>query len=253
MTESKTESKLVFYYHDGCPFAQRSWIALLEKEADPNKPVLFQYRMVNKENAEHPATKEFLTVGGPSTVPTAVHNGHSLWESLLLNEYIDATFAPNRPLQPTTAYGKWRVRMLIDKYASKLQDANIAIIKTLSDAAALDRAKGNALAVFRDLGKDIEGPYVLGAQFTLADIAFVTLTERLLLHLIVPDAPEYAKFRSWWEACTARESVKISRRDPTEESRALFPTLTASTRKEYLQQGAAALAARFAKMAAAKP
>jgi len=253
MTE-KSKDRLVFYYHDQCPYAQRTWITLLEKEEDPNKPALFEYRMVNKEMADHPTTKEFLTVGGSATVPTAVHNGHSLWESLLLNEYIDATLAPNRPLQPSSPYGKWRVRLVIDKFSPKLLEAAFSIIKA-TDAAVVEKTKANALAVLRDLSTEIEGPFVLGSQFTLADIAFVTVVERLLLEIAIPDQAEYAKLRSWWNTVTARESVKITRRDPTEESRALFPMISAKARKEYLQQAAANLKAKFAKMAlaAAKP
>jgi hypothetical protein len=31
---------------DFCPYAQRAWIAFLEKEDDPNNPKLFNYKEV---------------------------------------------------------------------------------------------------------------------------------------------------------------------------------------------------------------
>jgi len=250
MTESKDSSKFIFYYHDQCPFAQRTWIALLEKEDNPHKPVLFEYRFVNKELADHPHTKAFLAIpGGPATVPTATHDGRHLWESLLVNEYVEGTFNQNRPLLPTTAFGKYKVRLISDKFAPKLQEANFGHIRATDDESR-EKGKAAILSVFRDLSKAIEGPYAIGEQFTLADIAFFTIIERITLKVAIPDGEDYATLRKWWDLVAARESVKITRRDRTPESFDYFPNFKARTRVEYLKEAEQALKDRLAKLAA---
>ncbi len=51
-----------------------------------------------------------MTLNPTGLVPTLVHDGKAIYESNVINEYIDAIF-PNPPLVPKDAYGQARMRM----------------------------------------------------------------------------------------------------------------------------------------------
>ena len=77
------EDKLEFYYAWYCPFAQRVWIALLEKGV----------KFTSKEIDPYKKTPEFLAINPRGFVPVLLHNGRSIYESLVCwqsfwNEYM---------------------------------------------------------------------------------------------------------------------------------------------------------------------
>jgi len=52
----------------------------------------------------------YLKLNPMGLVPTLVHDGKAIYESNVINEYIDAVF-PNPPLAPKDAYGQAQMRM----------------------------------------------------------------------------------------------------------------------------------------------
>lgn len=54
---------------DFCPFAQRAWIAFLEKESDPEHPKLFNYREVRCRPSASP-----LPASQPASQPRPAAN-----------------------------------------------------------------------------------------------------------------------------------------------------------------------------------
>ncbi len=70
---SKMASKPKLYNGLFCPFAQRAWIALLEKGVD------FECVEVNP----YKKTPEWLAISPKGFVPTIVHNGKSVYESAI--------------------------------------------------------------------------------------------------------------------------------------------------------------------------
>jgi glutathione S-transferase len=68
-----------------------------------------------------------------------------------------------------------------------------------------DEKKGaitKVLDAFKAFGAALVGPYAVGDQFTLADIAFIPIIERIITlgghyaGLVVPVSEEYKKFHS---------------------------------------------------------
>lgn len=217
MAASGTSDKLQFFTTDFCPFAQRTWIALLEKEPNPRAPVNFELKLVSLLNK--PA--ELLAVNPAGEVPAGVHRGKCVFESLQMNEYVDETFSADRPLLPSTPAGKWDARVLISKHTPGVVFAFYAMMREGKVDAYLD-----SLEKFQ---KDIKGPYVLGDQFTLVDIAFWPFLERAVLA-----APTYypnfsisterfAKLRSWYDLVSRRESVRITSADRSDASMGIYP------------------------------
>jgi glutathione S-transferase len=85
---------------DSCPYAQRTWIALLEKEENPYSPQLFDLKLVNAYDKSPVTNAEFISVNPLGLVPSAVHKGQKLNESLILNEYVEEAIAPKKSLVP---------------------------------------------------------------------------------------------------------------------------------------------------------
>ena len=96
-------SEIVLYDGAGVPSPRRVRICLLEKRL----PFTVKWLNLGLMDQKKP---EFLKISPTGLVPALTHDGKSLYESNVINEYIDAMF-PNPPLVPKDAYGQARVRM----------------------------------------------------------------------------------------------------------------------------------------------
>jgi len=215
------KTKLNFLYTDFCPFAQRTWIALLEKEENPNAPVLFTPALVSLINK----TPEFLAVNPAGEVPSGVHEGKNVFESLQFNEYVEEAF-PTKPLLPSDAHGRWWARVLIARH----ENVKTEYYSTLFGAEEGKEANVKKyLATLAKFSKDIRGPYALGEKFSLVDAAFFPFVERArvclghFLKFEIPATEEFAKLRAWYDAVAARPSVRITTAARTDESMRTFP------------------------------
>ena len=83
-----------------CPYAHRTRLALLEKGFDcAHVEVDFQ----NK-------TARFLAVSPYGKVPALAHDGHTIYESLIINEYLDEVF-PEPRLMPADPVKRAKARI----------------------------------------------------------------------------------------------------------------------------------------------
>lgn len=233
---SKPE-KLTLFATDTCPFAQRTWIALLEKEDNPFEPKLFDLKLVNAYDKSVATNAEFLSVTPGGMVPAALHRDHKFFNSLLLNEYVEEAIHPKKSLVPATPEGKWKMRLFIEKN-TPLTEAIMPLIQArTSDAKILQNNK--VLELVRVFESYLAGPFAMGDQFTLADIAFVSVFERLITvgghytGFAIPTTAEYAKTNTWWANVIKRDSVGITRGNRTAASLSLYPA-ESKTRDAYL-------------------
>src|SRR5512145_3291729 len=96
-------TELVLYDGAGVPSPRRVKICLLEKGLP------FKIKWMNLGMMDQKAP-DYLKLNPTGLVPTLVHDGRAIYESNVINEYIDAVF-PNPPLVPKDAYGQARMRM----------------------------------------------------------------------------------------------------------------------------------------------
>jgi glutathione S-transferase len=101
---------------------------------------------------------------------------------------------------PPTAFGRWQVRAFIDKN-TPLADSWFPLIQAFTaDAKATLNAK--TLELVKTFNSSLIGPYAVGEQFTLADIAFISIFERLITvaghysGFTIPTSEEYKKFHA---------------------------------------------------------
>jgi len=162
--------ELVFYAGWFCPFVQRTWLALEEKELS------YEYREVNPYKKD----KEFLEINPLGLVPAIVYHGKSLYESLVLNEFLEDEFSDSKALLPKDSFERARIRLWIDHLTKKFTPAFYRIMQAQEE----DKQK-EALAEFVETLKkyidQVKGPWFSGEEFSLADITVAPWIVRMYI------------------------------------------------------------------------
>jgi glutathione S-transferase len=187
-----------------CPFAQRTWITLLEKGVN------FELVEIDPYNK----TPEFLAVNPRGLVPALIHNEKSIYESLVIDEYIDEAWPMEPRLMPQDPYDRAQARIWIDFIGKKIVPQFYHILQQ-QDAEKQSEAKASfldALKQFSDAMTPGGGPFFFGENFTLVDIAMLPFALRLpiLTHYRdfgLPHDGSFDRFKTWLKACQSRQSV----------------------------------------------
>jgi len=232
-------SKLLLIHADFCPFANRAWIAALEKEPDPDSPTLFSelhscYWMGEKD----PGTAVLYELG-LKTLPAAVYDGKILSESALVADMIDDVLA-GPPLKPADPLMRFNMNRFREQHAG-LVDAFYSLLRAQSEQKRTEH-RNTLLAQLATLDANLakfDGPFLCGEQFTLADIEVVGFVERVIDVLShyqsfeIP--PEMGALLAWWQAVRARPSVRVvrARRSALSVATQAFEGLE---REAYLQE-----------------
>ena len=167
------EPMLQLYSFELCPFAHRVRLALAEKgvAAEP-----IEIDLKNK-----PAS--FVRISPCGRVPLLLHGEAKLWESAVINEYLDEVF-PDPPLMPASLPDRALARIWVKFADERLYSATHSFIFTREKEARRKLAAEmldsvwfleNELMAKRPGG----GPYVFGDRFTLTDIALYPWFEQV--------------------------------------------------------------------------
>ena len=185
-----------------CPFAQRTRMALMEKG--------IPFRLTEISLDAKPDW--FLAISPYGKVPVLRHGDVVLFESSVINEYLEDTH-PERPLLPRDPYARAKARIWIDfanvrfiphvyKYMLA-QDATGQAMhrRRLEEAFAYMEAEG--------LSKS-SGPYWLGTDISLVDLSFFPHVDRFsaIEHFRDFSIPASCpKIRAWRATMRTRPSV----------------------------------------------
>jgi len=191
-------SALHLYSYASCPFAQRTRITLAEKSLDFERT---EIELGNKPDW-------FLKVSPYGKVPCLQHGDHVLYESAIINEYLDDVF-PEIPLMPSDLYLRAQARIWMHYADNYYSSASWAISTLHNDPDKQKKEIAKLQDCFRfmeaeGLGKfSGDGPFWFGADLSLVDIQFLPWMERFpayteLWGITVPD--ECHRVRSWMTA-----------------------------------------------------
>jgi RNA polymerase-associated protein len=160
---------MVLYSGTTCPFSQRCRLVLFEKGMD------FEVRDIDLFNKP----EDISTMNPYGQVPILVERDLILYESNIINEYIDERF-PHPQLMPAEPLMRARVRLMLFNFEREM----------FSHTHVLENDKGNEKLVqqARNEIRDrlttlsplfLNNKYMLGDEFSMLDVAIAPLLWRL--------------------------------------------------------------------------
>ena len=162
---------MVLYSGTTCPFSQRCRFVLYEKGMD------FEVRDIDLFNKP-----EDISVMNPyGRVPILVERDLILYESNIINEYIDERF-PHPQLMPADPVMRARTRLFLHNFEKEL----FVHVGVLEDRSA--RSDEKKLEIARRMIRDrlsqlapllIKNRYMLGEEFSMLDVTMAPLLWRL--------------------------------------------------------------------------
>jgi glutathione S-transferase len=153
-----------------CPYAHRTRLVLMHKGVDF---ALTEIDLSNKPDW-------FAEVSPYGKVPSIRHDGRIVYESAIINEYLDEVF-PAPALMPTDSHVRAMARIWVDYGNTRF---NVASFKLLREN---DTANQNTLRTELDaslkfmeegMAKLGGGPYWLGNELSLVDYSYYPFFER---------------------------------------------------------------------------
>ncbi len=184
-----------------CPFVQRSVITLREKDVDHDVTYI---DLSNKPDW-------FLKLSPLGKVPVLQVGDDVLFESAVINEYLDETnppqYHPAEPLQraKNRAWIEFTSQILMDQYRNFIA----------KDEAGFEDSLAAARNKLERLEEVVTGPFFNGAEFSLVDAAAAPLFMRFAVLQDALDRPlnlydNAPKVAQWAESLLGHESVKTS-------------------------------------------
>lgn len=193
-----------------CPYAQRTRMALIEKGLD------FALTEVDLDNKP----EWFVRLSPYGKVPVLRHGEKVVWESSVINEYLEETF-PEPPLMPRDAYRRALARIWIEYGNGKFLPVyyKFLMAQEVKEQAEWRRTLEEQLRFMeneglRKLGG--AGPFWMGQELTLADLSYYPFFERLPVwrHYRDFDLPkECGRLREWLAFMRERDSAKATGHD----------------------------------------
>jgi stringent starvation protein A len=161
---------MILYSGTTCPFSQRCRFVLFEKGMD------FEIRDVDLFNKP----EDINTMNPYGQVPVLVERDLTLYESNIINEYIDERF-PHPQLMPADPVQRARVRLMLLNFEREMF-AHVQVLETRSDK--LEKQKEKARHAIRDQLTQIsvvftKNKYMLGEDFSMVDVSIAPLLWRL--------------------------------------------------------------------------
>jgi glutathione S-transferase len=198
-------AELTLYSSKGCPFAHRSRLVLAEKK------VAFDLVEVDLRNKR----ADFAAVSGYGKVPAIQHGETKVWESAVINEYLDEVF-PEPRLLPQTAGARAAARIWIDYANTRLVSAFGTLLRGKNELER-DKAREELQRILSYIEHEglaklsPEGPFFLGNQPSLVDFTFYPWFERwaaLDHYRRIPIPAEHARLNRYLAATRELESVR---------------------------------------------
>ena len=201
-----------------CPFVQRVWAVLEEKQ------IPYQYIEVNPYNKP----ESLLKLNPRGLVPTLEYESKPLFESNVILELLEEAY-PNqgKSLLPKDLYERARMRIWIDFVGSRIIPSWHRLLqhqpeKHAYDDAGLTQKREELLGHLKTFTKEMEpsGPYFMGAEPTLID--FVASPWAMRMWVIdhykygsgIPqegsggsDEQTWVRWRKWVSAVESRPSI----------------------------------------------
>jgi len=191
--------QLTLISHTLCPYVQRAAIVLAEKNVE------FDRRWVDL--AAKPSW--FLAISPLAKTPVLLADGEPVFESAVICEFLDETFAPG--LHPREPLARARHRGWMEFGSAVLN--GIAAFYGAPDENALSARREDLRArlVQLEAAVDEQGPYFAGREFSMVDAVFGPVFRYFDVFAQLGEDDLLAalpKVRAWRDASNERVSVR---------------------------------------------
>lgn len=188
------------------PYSHRTRIVLFEKEVE--------CQLIEVDVNKKP--RDLADLNPYNQVPTIVDRDLVLYQSLIINEYLDERL-PHPPLMPVDPVSRARARLMLYRFDHDWYSLLPTIESGDKKAAAKARTElRDGLTVISPIFK--EQQYVLGEEFSLVDCALAPILWRLSAYEI--SMPRQAKpILDYADRVFARKSFKLSLTEAEKEMR----------------------------------
>jgi len=186
-----------------CPYAQRTRLVLIEKG--------IEFTLTEIDLFNRPSW--FRDVSPYGKVPVLRHDGRVIYESAIINQYLDEVF-PAPPLMPTDPWLRAQARIWMDYCETRYLPATHRLMaeRKQADRLAANREKLAEIMRFMEhegLRKLGDGPFWIGGSPTLVDFQFLPFFERFAVYEELAGAvwPEdCTRLRHWYATLGQRRS-----------------------------------------------
>jgi glutathione S-transferase len=149
-------------------------------------------------------------------VPAIEYKGQALYESLVISEFLEEAYPQHEPhLLPDDPFARAHVRLELDHISKSILPAFFRTIQA-QDPQKQKENREELEGELRKLAKKVKGPYFLGEQFSLVDVAiapwvvrdYIVKENRGYAREAVGEGwPEYAKKLETRESIIRTQSV----------------------------------------------
>jgi glutathione S-transferase len=134
-------------------------------------------------------------------VPVLVDDSGVIYESAIINEYLDEKF-PEMRLMPKDYLARSKVRIWVDFLNTRVHPA----ASDLQHDRQLDKAAEKMRQHLHTLDKELSGKNYLVGEYSLADITFIPFYTRRERYKVAID-DTYPNVKRWAESLIARPQV----------------------------------------------
>jgi glutathione S-transferase len=206
------DAELVFFNTFFCPYAQMAWIALNEKGASAKTEFVEGLVIRGGDYEVHPRLRAL----GRSGVPTLFHpvTGTVVDGSTDCVAFVDENFGEPNELIPRDK--ELRVRALTcESLLHSFFTFPFYSMLLRQEHEEQEKAKQKLTLAIEELVKGYQGPFYLGEQFSVADIAVAPYFDRMIVlkHYRDYEVPTDSKWNEWSTNVLDRPSVAATRQD----------------------------------------
>jgi glutathione S-transferase len=144
--------------------------------------------------------KDLLELNPYAKVPVLVDGPAVVYESAIINEYLDEKFS-EVPLLPRDPLRRAKVRIWIDFLNSRVHPAASDVTHEKEPERARERLKQH----LSTLDSEMTGKKFLAGDYSLADITFIPFYVRRQRYGLIDE--EFPDLKRWGEALIARPAV----------------------------------------------
>lgn len=194
---------MTIYDYPGCPFGRKVRIVLAEKELE------FDSVTVDLAKGQQ-RSDEFRRLNPFGKVPVLVDEGSVVYESTIINEYLNDEYPHPPELLPEDSGERARIRLLVD-FADRAFTLPVMALEREAKATEKDEARAAAARdavaqALRMLDRELATREYLGEDFTLADVAFAPAL-LMLGQVGVTIDPALSNVTAWKARLLARPSI----------------------------------------------